>query len=80
MKRVSIQDLKATLSATIAEVEAGGTVVITRHRRPVAHLRPARTEAVHPGARAGAGGLRPAVRRATKGRYLTVLKEDRGGR
>ena len=38
MKQVSIQDLKATLSAVIAEVESGETVVITRHNVPVARL------------------------------------------
>ena len=33
MKRISIQDLKATLSAAVADAEAGQTVVITRHNR-----------------------------------------------
>ena len=78
MKRVSIQDLKATLSATIAEAEAGGTVVVTRHGDAVAKIVPAR---VHPVAgRPVSGRLRPAIRRNTDGRYLVVLDDDRGNR
>lgn len=80
MKRVSIQALKAGLSAVIAEVEAGETILITRHNAPVARLNPARVDEVHRGARAGAGRLRPALKRSTRGRYLAVLLEDRGAR
>ena len=80
MKQVSIQDLKAQLSATVAEAEAGRTIVITRHREPVAQLGPARTDHVHRGARVGAGRIRPAVKRGTRGRSLAVLLEDRGNR
>jgi prevent-host-death family protein len=80
MKQVSIQDLKAGLSAAVAEAEAGRTIVITRHNEPVAQLGPARPERVHRGARVGLGKLLPALRRGTKGRYLTVLLEDRGSR
>lgn len=79
MKEISIQDLKARLSAAVAEAEAGGTLLITRHNQPVAQLRPARSPDVHKGASVGAG-LKPAIRRGTRGRYLAVLKEDRGNR
>lgn len=79
MKQVSIQDLKATLSAVIAEVESGTTIVVTRHNAPVAQLTPARAREVHRGARVGAR-LTPALKRGTKGRYLAVLLEDRGNR
>ena len=79
MKQVSIQDLKATLSAVIAEVESGATVVVTRHNAPVAQLTPACALEVHRGARVGAR-LTPALKRGTKGRYLAVLLEDRGNR
>ena len=78
MKRVSIQGLKATLSSAIGEAEAGATIVITRHGQPVAKIGPAGSTHVHRGA--GAGRLRPAVRRSTKGRYLEVLDDDRGNR
>ena len=36
MKRVSIQALKARLSAVVAEAESGNTIVVTRHNAPVA--------------------------------------------
>ena len=80
MKRVSIQDLKAQLSSTVAEAEAGSTILITRHNQPVAQLCPPQPQHVHPGQSVGKIRLRSAVRRATKGRYLAVLMEDRGER
>jgi hypothetical protein len=51
-----------------------------RHNEPVAQLCPPCTEKVHSGRSVGVGRLRPAVKRATKGRYLSVLMEDRGER
>jgi prevent-host-death family protein len=80
MKTVSIQDLKAGLSAVVAEAEAGRTIVITRHNEPVAQLGPARADRVHRGARVGERPVRPALKRGTKGRYLDALLEDRGSR
>jgi prevent-host-death family protein len=80
MKRISIQDLKAGLSGAIAEAESGTTVLITRHNDPVAQLSPARPLHVHRGARFGTAAIVPAVRRATGGRYLAVLLDDRNER
>jgi prevent-host-death family protein len=80
MKRISIQDLKAQLSGAVAEAESGATMLITRHNEPVAQLGPARLPHVHRGRRAGSGRIRPALTRGTRGRYLAVLQEDRGGR
>ena len=80
MKRISIQDLKAQLSAAVAEAHSGSTIVITRHNEPVAQLGPARQQHVHRGTRIGAGRIRPAIKRGTKGRYLAVLMDDRGNR
>lgn len=80
MKKVSIQDLKANLSTTVAEAESGRTIVITRHNAAVAHLGPARPGHVHRGDRVGVGRIQPALKRGTKGRYLGVLVEDRGNR
>ena len=77
---MSIQDLKARLSAAVAEAESGSTIVVTRHNEPVAQLGPARLSQVHHGARVGTGRLEPAVKRGTKGRYLAVLLDDRGNR
>jgi prevent-host-death family protein len=79
VKRVSIRDLKKNLSSVIDEAEAGGSIVVTRHNDVVAVLGPARPRNVHRGAHAGSGArLRPAVKLGSKGRYLTVLLEDRG--
>ena len=78
MKQVSIQDLKARLSAVIAEAQSGKTVVITRHNAPVAQLGPAARPQVYRGQQVGAGRIRPALKRGTNGRYLAVLLEDRG--
>lgn len=80
MKQVSIQDLKAGLSAAVAEAESGRTIVITRHNAPVAQLGPAHPAQVHRGVRVGLGRIQPALKRGTKGRYLAVLLEDRGSR
>jgi prevent-host-death family protein len=80
MKQISIQDLKAQLSAAVAQAESGDTILITRHNEPVAQLGPARPPFVHRGKDIGTGRLRPAVTRGTKGHYLTVLLEDRGNR
>lgn len=80
MKMVSIQDLKAKLSATVAEAESGDTIIITRHNAPVAQLRPAQPESVHRGKNVGRGHLKAALKRGTEGRYLEVLLEDRGNR
>jgi prevent-host-death family protein len=80
MKRISIQDLKARLSAAVREAESGQTITITRHNEPAAELGPARSRHIHRGARMGAGRITPALRRGAKGRYLTILMEDRGNR
>jgi prevent-host-death family protein len=80
MKRISIQAMKAQLSAVVAEAQAGQTVIITRHNEPVAQLTPARAQHLHRGTSVGTGPIRPALKRGAKGRYLTVLLEDRGSR
>lgn len=80
MRRISIQDLKAKLSAAISEAESGHTIVITRHNDPVAKLVPPHPPHVHRGKDVGKGGIRPAIKRGTKVPYLAVLLEDRGDR
>ena len=80
MNRISIQDLKAQLSSAVAEAESGGTVIITRHNQPVAQLGPARSQHEHRGHSVGTGRIGPALKRGTKGRYLSALIEDRADR
>jgi prevent-host-death family protein len=43
-KHVGMFEAKTTLSALVDEVEKGGSVVITRHGKPVAKLVPAQSE------------------------------------
>jgi prevent-host-death family protein len=80
MKRMSIQALKSQLSAAVAEAESGGIVEITRHNRPVAVLVSAESQHVHRGPRVGTGRITSAVKRGSKGRYMTLLHEDRSSR
>jgi prevent-host-death family protein len=80
MKQISIQDLKARLSAAVAEAESGRTILVTRHNEPVAQLGPARPHQVHHGKGVGSGRLKPAIKHGTHGRYLAILLEDRGNR
>jgi prevent-host-death family protein len=77
---ISIQDLKARLSAVVADAEAGQTILVTRHNTPVAQLGPAVASHVHRGPRTGGPRLKPALKRGTGGRALAVLLDDRGNR
>ena len=80
MQQISIQDLKAKLSAAVSEAESGSTIIITRHKEPVALLSPAHGKYIHRGKDVGKGGIRPALKRGTKIPYLDVLLEDRADR
>jgi len=79
MKEISIQAFKGQLSAAISEAEAGSTILITRHNRPVARLSPANSPRVHVGKRFGRAKLTPVLKTNTHGRYLDVLLDDRRG-
>ena len=78
MKQISIHEIKGQLSAAVAEAEAGQTILITRHNRPVAQLGPTAPRHTHVGKRRS-GTLKPALKRGTRGRYLAVLLDDRRG-
>jgi prevent-host-death family protein len=80
MKQISIQDLKAKLSAAVSEAESGNTIVITRHNEPVAKIVPARPEHQYRGQQLGKSGLKPAIKRGAKIPYLQFLLDDRGDR
>ncbi len=77
MKTVSIDELKRRLSSLIDEAAAGGQILITKHRRPVATLCAADVAHVRVGPRFGRGALKPLLRAPTHGAYLEVLAEDR---
>lgn len=77
MKSVPIAVLKRHLAAMVDEAAKGERLVITRHNQPLAYLSAVDSQAVHVGRRFGKASLAPALRRATSGRYLRVLEEDR---
>jgi antitoxin (DNA-binding transcriptional repressor) of toxin-antitoxin stability system len=39
MKDLSVSHFKATIAASLREVQAGETLIITEHRRPIAEIR-----------------------------------------
>ena len=83
MKSASIRTVQHQLASMIAEVEKGGEIVITRHRRPVARLSPIASD---PGPSAGSPAairsywrrraLPPAVRSAVT--HAELVAEGRG--
>ena len=79
MERVPVQELKARLSAVVAAAEAGETVVITRHGKPVARLGPADPPHVQRGRLVGEPWP-PGLKTGLGGRALALLLEDRGDR
>lgn len=80
MNRISVQDLKAHLSATVADAESGSTVIVTRHGQPVAMLVPAGSRHVHRGTAVGSGRIVPALTPGLTGKAQATLQADRGTR
>lgn len=83
MTRISMQELKRTLSKALAAAEAGATVVITRDDTPVAKLTPVAAAHTHRGSRVGTDRLAPAIRgglRGSTGLLMATLLADRGDR
>lgn len=77
MKKLPIHQVKTQLSAAVAEAESGQTIVITRHNRAVATLTAAGSEHTRIGRHIGRSGLKPLLTRATRGRYLVAILDDR---
>lgn len=78
MKKVPLNQLKRQLSALVAQVEGGESLLVTRHKRVVAQLVPPARH-VHVGSRFGDGTITPLLRGRTKGRYLDAIADDRRG-
>jgi hypothetical protein len=55
-------------------------VLMTRHGRPTATLEASGREYLVVGERSGRARLRPALRNASRGKFLEVLAADRRGR
>ena len=80
MKEISLQELKRQLSHWIDLARSGETIVITKHKKPVAKLTTAVQPGRHVGKHYGKGhGLKRLFNNATNGEYLRVLLEDRYG-
>ncbi len=77
MRTVPIQELKKNLSSFVDEAAAGGAILITRHKRPLACLISSSLRHVLEGSRFGKGTLRSVLRAPTKGAFLSVLEDDR---
>ena len=74
---MSLQELKRHLSRLVDRARAGERIVITRYRQPVAELGSPSTTGLRTGAAYGTGLDGPPLDKATGGRYLDVLEEDR---
>jgi len=78
MKTVPLHELKQNLSSLVREAEEGETIIVTRHNRPVVQLGPTVCHHhLHVGSRVGKPLPKPLRLRATKGKFLAVLQEDR---
>ena len=79
MKQVSLKTFKEGLSKWAEEAHSGITVEVTRYNSPFFRLGPVTEAGLHVGRRAGRAELTKLLKRASKGRYLKVLAEDRDG-
>lgn len=79
MREISLQELKRQISHWIELARSGETIVITKHKKPVAKLTAAIPPGVHVGKNFGKGHPTRLFDNATNGEYLKVLLEDRYG-
>jgi prevent-host-death family protein len=78
MQRIPIHELRRRLSELVARAETGTPLLITRHGQIVAQLLPPDAH-LHIGSAYGGGALVPLLHNRTRGRYLDVVADDRGG-
>jgi prevent-host-death family protein len=79
MKSVSLKDLKQNLSQYAEEAAQGASIQVTKYNRPFVLLVGARSPSLHIGLRAGTGFLQTVGKKATEGKFLKTLLEDREG-
>ena len=79
MKKVPIHEIKRNLAAFVSEAARGERILITRHGRPTATLEASGREHLVVGERSSRARLRPALRNASRGKFLEVLSADRRG-
>lgn len=77
MKSISLRVLKENLSRYTEQAARGEPIQVTRYNKPFVYLMPALGQSQRVGTRAGQHEFRPVSKRATRGRFLEVLNEDR---
>ncbi|MFY9343467.1 MAG: type II toxin-antitoxin system prevent-host-death family antitoxin [Planctomycetota bacterium] len=80
MATITIQELRRSLAAVLKRVHQGEWITVLRRGKPVARLGPPEEHGLHVGKLCGTGyRIEPVGHRLTKGAYLSVLLDDRGG-
>jgi len=80
MTSITIQELKQAMAAVLKRVGLGEWITVLRHGKPVARLGPPAEPGLHVGSRYDTGyRITAAGRRLTRGAWLAVLADDRGG-
>lgn len=77
MKSVSIQDLKRHLSGYLERAAGGESIVVTRHRKPVAMVAPVAPNQVWFGPRFGKVELGPVLETPLSESARRLLADDR---
>ncbi len=81
MEKISINEIKKKFAHWANRVAQGEVIHITKYNRPYLKLTQIAEEALHYGERFGKADLKMdlkiGLKRASKGRYLSVLAEDR---
>ncbi|MBI4366962.1 MAG: hypothetical protein HY543_09110 [Deltaproteobacteria bacterium] len=77
MKEVPLKELKSNLSFWAEKASKGDLIQITKYNRPYMLVGPSRLDGLVVGSRVGVPLLRPALKAASKGKWLRRLQEDR---
>lgn len=65
------------LSRLAEEASKGAEILVTKHNKPYIRLAPGVERGLYRGHLAGRQDLKPALEKATAGRWLRYLEEDR---
>lgn len=77
MESVPIKELKKDLSYWTEQAAQGKTIQITKYNRPYVVLTKSFEGGLYRGKQVGKGALCSLLNRATQGKYLKYLQEDR---
>lgn len=79
MKSVNLKALKEDLSHWTEEAAGGEIVEVTRYNRPYVWIVPSGAQGLRSGKHVGTASISPVLEEGSKGKWLRVLDEDRGG-